>query len=222
MKLKLYVSLPKNELTLARAALDAGADGVKVHLNAFHRASGTTFGGFEQEKPFLEALSKLGGEKFVMAGQETVPSLEEMQALKRLGFSGFNLYLKHAKPHLLESGIRPILALEHGFTEADIDAICAVRDSAIEASIADFTEYGKPLSESDLAAFGKIVQRSKRTVIVPSQKKIAPSDLPALKGSGVSAVLLGVIVLGQTPESIAAGVREFRSAIDEDRTPSAG
>ena len=38
------VSLPANDLDLARAALDAGAQAIKVHCNVWHRASGHTFG----------------------------------------------------------------------------------------------------------------------------------------------------------------------------------
>ncbi|MDF2797726.1 MAG: hypothetical protein K0R85_470 [Devosia sp.] len=94
------VSLARHDLDLARAALDAGAGAIKVHLNAFHRASGTTFGSFTEERPFLEALAKLGAPMLVMAGQETVPSAEEMDALAELGFEGFNVYLDHLQPHL--------------------------------------------------------------------------------------------------------------------------
>ena len=54
------VSLARHDLDLAKAALDGGAGAIKVHLNAFHRASGTTFGSFTEERPFLEALAKLG------------------------------------------------------------------------------------------------------------------------------------------------------------------
>jgi hypothetical protein len=82
----IIVSLPRHDLDLARAALDGGASAIKVHLNAHHRASGTTFGSYTEERAFLEALAKFGAPMLVMAGQETVPTLEEMNALADLGF----------------------------------------------------------------------------------------------------------------------------------------
>lgn len=42
----IIVSLPRHDLDLAKAALAGGASAIKVHLNAHHRASGTTFGSY--------------------------------------------------------------------------------------------------------------------------------------------------------------------------------
>lgn len=52
------VSLARHDMALAQAARDAGADALKLHLNAYHRASGTTFGSFKEERPFLEEVGK--------------------------------------------------------------------------------------------------------------------------------------------------------------------
>ena len=53
-KFVLVVSLPSNNLGLAKAALEGGADAVKVHCNVWHRASGHTFGTYEENKAFLK------------------------------------------------------------------------------------------------------------------------------------------------------------------------
>lgn len=197
----ILVSLPKNDITLAQAALDCGVDGIKVHLNAHHRASGTVFGNFSQEKTFLDQLAKLKTRKFVMVGQEEVPSREEMNELYAMGFEGYNLYLKHAQPHLLQSSLYPILALAHGYTSNDISKIKEVPRAWIEASIVDPNDYGKPLDETDLNHYRSIVSQSGLKVVVPSQKKILPSDLPRLKATGIEGVLLGIISIGSTVES---------------------
>lgn len=42
--LSLFVSLPANDVRLAKAALEEGADALKVHFNVGHRASGNQFG----------------------------------------------------------------------------------------------------------------------------------------------------------------------------------
>ncbi len=42
-QLPVLVSLGRHDLDLAKAAVDAGAFALKFHLNAYHRASGTTW-----------------------------------------------------------------------------------------------------------------------------------------------------------------------------------
>lgn len=59
-ELPVLVSLGRHDLELAKAAVDAGVFGLKFHLNAYHRASGTTFGSFAEERPFIEALANWG------------------------------------------------------------------------------------------------------------------------------------------------------------------
>ena len=208
-RLPVWVSLPRNDLSLAEAAIRGGASGIKVHLNAFHRASGTRFGSFSSERGFLLELAKLPARKAIMIGQDELPTALEMAELKEMGFEGFNLYLKFAQPYLFASGIRPILALEKGFSEQDIAQIRAVPGAWIEASMVDPAHYGEALSEDDLATYARIVESSGLPVLVPTQKKIRPEDLSRLKATGVSGILIGVIVAGSTPESIEAATRAF-------------
>lgn len=214
--MKIFVSLPKNDLALAQAALAGGADGIKIHLNAFHRASQTTFGSYTQELPFLRELSKLPIKKFVMAGQETLPTAQELKEMATLGFEAFNCYLKDAKPSLFGNGLRPVLAVDDQWTARDVALICEDPTAWIEASVVPFSGYGAALDASDLANYKTLVRQSNnRFIIVPSQKKILPSDVPAIQATGVGAILLGVIAIGSTPESIREGVLAFRQALGQ-------
>jgi hypothetical protein len=204
--LPIVVSLPHHHIDLARAALDAGALAIKVHLNAWHRAAGHRFGTFAEERPFLEQLATLGCPLLVMAGQETVPSEAEMDALADLGFESFNLYLRHAQPHLFKSRLRPVLALDEEGGDAEIDRIKAVPDAWMEASVMRFSDYRTPLDADDLARYRAITARVGIPVIVPSQKRFTAADMAPLKAAGLAAVLLGVVVTGETPASMAAAV----------------
>ncbi|WP_108460681.1 hypothetical protein [Devosia naphthalenivorans] len=200
------VSLARHDLDLAKAALDGGAGAIKVHLNAFHRASGTTFGSFTEERPFLEELAKLGAPMLVMAGQETVPTSEEMDSLADLGFEGFNVYVDHLQPHLLQSRLRPMPALSSTSTDEDILRLAAIPGAMIEASIMEFSGYGTALTAEDLARYKHIAALSSAPVIAPSQKKFTPANIPALRAAGIAAPLLGVVVTGSTPQSVGASV----------------
>jgi hypothetical protein len=212
-QLPVLVSLARHDLDLARAAVDAGAFGIKFHLNAYHRASGTTFGSFAEERPFIEQLAKLGKPMLVMSGQEKQPTLDELNALADYGVEGWNIYLKHVQPHLYQSRLKPILALDADSGEADIDAVRAVPDAMVEASIGRFAEYGLPLNDDDLVRFADIVRMSGRPVIAPSQKKFTPADVPRLRSTGIGAILLGVIVTGTMPDEVYRSVKPIIDAI---------
>ena len=206
------VSLARHDMDLAKAALDGGAGAIKVHLNAFHRASGTTFGSFTEERPFLENLAKLGAPMLVMAGQETVPTSAEMEALADLGFEGFNVYIDHLQPHLLQSRLRPMPALSSTSTDDDILRLAKIPGAMIEASIMEFSGYGAALTTEDLARYRHISALSDAPIIAPSQKKFTPSDMPALRAAGIAAPLLGVIVTGSTAQSTFTAVSAIAAA----------
>ena len=61
-KFSLIVSLPSNDLELAKVALAGGADAIKVHCNVWHRASGHSFGTYEENREFLKELIQLCGD----------------------------------------------------------------------------------------------------------------------------------------------------------------
>jgi hypothetical protein len=200
------VSLARHDLDLAKAAIGAGAFAIKVHLNAYHRATGTTFGSFAEERPFFEKLAALGVPLLVMAGQDKVPSAQEMDALADLGFEGFNIYFSDMQPHLLQSRLRPMPALGEKSTDEDLAKIIAIPGAMMEASVASFEDYGKSLNEADLARYTQITTKAGIPVIAPSQKRFVADDIPNLKAAGIAAPLLGVVVTGTTPESMEAAV----------------
>src|SRR5215217_1883493 len=206
----IIVSLARHDLDLAKAALDGGAYAIKTHLNAYHRATGTTFGSFAEERPFFEELAKLGCPLLVMAGQETVPTAEEMDALHALGFEGFNVYIDHLQPHLLQSKLRPMPALSSTSTPVDVRKIAAIPGCIIEASIMPFERYGTAMTKDDLRRYADIVAAVDVPVIVPSQLALTPKDAVALREAGIAAPLLGAIVTGDTPQSMVKSVSTFR------------
>jgi hypothetical protein len=217
----LIVSLPRHDLGLAQAAAEAGADALKLHLNVNHRASGTRFGSFEEERPFFESVRTIGLPLLVVPGAEHVPDETEMAALSDLGVEGFNVYARHLQPHLLSGRMRPMPALDEDYSEMDIDRMSAIPGAWIEASIMPFALYRTPLVPEDFARFVAISQRAGVPVLVPSQKTIAPSDIAPLRRSGIAGVILGAVATGHTPEGLrraVAGIAAAREQALQDRT----
>ncbi len=207
-KMPVLLSLGRHDIDLAKAGIDAGVFGLKFHLNAYHRASGNRFGSFTEECKFIEELAKLGKPMLVMSGQETQPISADLDALADYGVEGWDSYLQHVQPHMYRSKLRPIIALdsESQSYDADLKEITAIPGAMLEASVAKFSEYGQPLNKGDLTRFREIVEQSGLPVIAPSQKRFTAADVPALKQTGVGALLLGIIVSGLEPEGARAAI----------------
>lgn len=211
----LLVSLPKNDIELARAALGAGAQGLKVHINVEHFASGTKFGSFDEEWKTISNIVHLAAESGASVG--IVPGTaakfatpEEFKSLQAIGVDYFDAYPADAPAWALtQENLDVMLAAFHG---GDLEEFATFEDLGMklcEASIMPHEEYGRPLTAQDLARYSLLDSVLEVPIIVPSQKKIEPRDVPALQRTGARGLLIGAIVTGRTAESIKAAVRSF-------------
>lgn len=220
-KFTLLVSLPKNDIEYAKAAMDAGADGVKVHVHAFHYASNHKYGSLSDEGNFLRALSALAKEKEVLIG--IVPgdggeyaTEEELEELSNLGFDFASTYVDFAPAHLLMSkkfDLCAALSSDTPISAADLDRVGV---DIVEASVVSHDGYRNKLTVLDLCKYGQVVSQTKRPVLVPTQKDIAPSEVSALYAVGCKGIMIGVVVFKDLSlEGFKSTVSQFREAIDQ-------
>ncbi len=222
--MKLIVSLPDNEPVFARAAAAGGADAVKVHMNAYHRASGASFGDCAQEKGrVLKLISEAGTQVGLMPGQQVLPAPAELNELIDAGLAFIDIYAHHLPAAYLEVGRRTklILAIDRMHTEEEIEALTEIRvggkrvTNMLEAAIIPPEEYGSRLSAQDIARYHTIAEMSKVPLLIPTQKSIIPEDLPALVHKNIGGIMVGVIVTGPAASGIERVTRRFRAAIDK-------
>ncbi|MDR0589794.1 MAG: hypothetical protein LBG25_04560 [Spirochaetaceae bacterium] len=214
----LVVSLPANNRDLVKAALAGGAQAIKVHLNVWHRASGNTFGGFTANRDFMEDLIKLAGAVpvgLVPGGEDAFISPGELQALEALGLDFFSAYSHHLPVFMMKSRLSKMVAIDYTYTGNTLDA---VRDSPIdvlEASIMGGDQYGKPLRYADILQYGDVAAKTKKPVLIPTQKKILPEETGALFEAGCRAIMIGAIVMGKgSPGECEKAAAAFRREID--------
>lgn len=216
-RLSLLVSLPANDVGLARAALEAGADGLKVHFNVGHRASGQHF---ESLDSYLDAFREIrslfdGPLGVVPAGSLEGADAATISRLAPLGFDFYSIYAHHLPSHMLyDTGLDRTFAIDATYDPSLVEAAGHFGFSALEASIVPGEAYGTPLSFADVLKYRQLVRIAQVPVVVPSQRKLAPEDVRALADSGVKGVLLGAIVVGRSGEQIKEQVAKFREAID--------
>jgi hypothetical protein len=216
----LLVSLPRNDPEMARAALDAGADGLKAHIGLEHYASGLNTGSLDEEEDALREICALDAPVGIVPGVgEGLANREEMHRLAEIGIDFFDLYATDMPAWMLRMDDCPLSVM------VAFSATCRPwglveqvappsRPAMIEASIAAHESYGTPLTAADVSEYAEIATRAEQPVIVPTQKAIRPEEVAVLKDAGVAGVLIGAIVTGSETASIADATGRFRTAFD--------
>lgn len=216
----LLVSLPRNDVALAEAALRGGARGLKVHLNMHHAASGTQFGTFEEERDVLSQIAQLAkshdASVGVVPGSAPFASEAEFAELAKIGIDYFDAYTADAPVWTLrQNHLDKMLAAHHGASMEFVKSLQSLGMQICEASILPHAQYGEPLRVVDVAAYQQICQTIETPVIVPTQKKILPTEMVVLRDAGVKALLIGAVVTGDQAESIETATAEFARKIEE-------
>ena len=214
----LLVSLPRNDLALAEAALEAGADGLKVHLNVHHHASGTHFGSWTEEREAIEATLALGAPVGIVPGtRECMITPGEAEALESAGVDFVDAYLQDMPDWLPEQAREMSVMAALGWTDAaggwDLGPLQG-RCSLLEASVVPPDGYGAPLQAEDLVAYAAIARRHPGLpALVPTQRALEPHQVAEVLATGMRGILIGAIVTGRTPESLARATGHFAAAV---------
>lgn len=216
----LLVSLPDNDLELAKAALEGGAMAIKVHCNVWHRASGHTYGSYAENRGFIRQLIELCGDVPVglMPGtSEAFITEEECAELEEMGLSYVSAYSHHLPCFMMESEkLTNAVAIDLSYSNSTLDAVRFSDIEVLEASIVPGEDYGKALSYADILRYTEIARKSGKPCVVPTQKNIRPSEVKHLYKAGCKAIMIGAVVLGKepTPEEVRTVTRAFRDAVD--------
>jgi hypothetical protein len=228
--MELFVSLPRNEVALAKAAAANGANAIKVHMNVEHRASGPGFGSFaEESKAVLEIIGAVDIPVGLMpgAGPEQLPSPAELTQLAKAGLDFVDIYTHHMPLWFIDLPLKLILAFHEfdGLTEPPY--YCTHfpwppesnrnRIYMAEASFMTPEDYGKPFTYADLRRLRIFQEYVDAPMLVPTQKRITPQDAVWLQRSGAGALMIGAVVTGQTAESVGTATAAYRAALDGDK-----
>lgn len=214
-KMTLIMSMPVNDPEVMRAALDAGADVVKVHVNLMHRASGNSFGTLaENEKVLHQMLDMTNLPMGVVLGADADTVRGEIHALKDFDFSFLSLYGHHAPVCAAMLPQELMAACDGTYTMDEVRAFAQCGAKVLEASIMPGSEYGMPLSFRDLCRYRALVNETQLPVVVPTQRKVLPDDVRALYNAGVKGLMVGAVVTGESADSVYRAVSAFRQAID--------
>jgi hypothetical protein len=219
-KLVLIASLPRNDADLARAALDAGADAVKIHINVHHHASNTHFGTLNEERNNLTAILKVweGRLTGIMPYAAPVNDPDTFNELADMGFDFYSQYLGHAVAGCLPSPDRVarMLALAVDDPIELASGLDLLPVQVCELSIMDGNTYGQPFTYHDILRYSAIRVKTNLPLVVPSQHLVVPESVPDLIQIGIEGLMIGAVVAGSTVESWTKSIKAFRNVIDKN------
>jgi len=212
--MSLIVSLYANETNLVKTAWDNGADIVKVHMNVHHHASGTLFGSFKEEQDFFrQTIAEKRGAVGIVAGGDIESVERDYERAADCGFDFVSLYTQHMPARFLQNKqMLHAMALDYSFP---LDMIPHLPTDILEVAIIDPSGYGQPLNALDIAKYSAVASKTNLPMVVPTQRKILPSDLAGLKDIGISAIMIGAIVTGRDIENLKRSISDFRDGIDK-------
>ena len=213
----LIVSLPHNREDLAAAAVEAGADALKVHLNVHHHASGTLFGSWEEEREVISRIVQTAGVPVgIVPGAQTIASDDDMAELAKLGIDFWDTFVHHAPTRLLDrTDMGCMMAVNYQFPLERAPFVSRFGARVIEASIIPPEEYGSALTARDLVSYAVLCEAADPTpVVIPSQRKFTSGDVRHMRKAGARGIVIGAVVTGHDAESLGEATREFRRAID--------
>lgn len=216
----LCISLIDNDPELAKAAEEAGADGIKLHMNLSHGPSGRTLGGIDRELDRIRAVVQA-----VTVPVGIVPrgragtTVHEVERLRDAGLEFVDLYGKFMSPAVAAvPGIDTWVAPTPDYTTEMLRLLAARSDvDVIEASFFPVDPFGSPLAIDDLIRLElglRALEPSGKPLVLPTDRRLETSDLPALLEIGVKNFLLGFAVTGDTPTTVVAATERFREELD--------
>lgn len=206
----LVVSLPENSLEYARAAVENGADAVKLHINVKHRVTGKVHVTWTDVRETAKNIhSALGCCMGIVPGAETMASEEELGEMSKFGLSFFDVYVDYAPLYVMKNDLCKMLALNHTYSKSMASYLRKAGADALEISIIDPKDYGKDLSLEDLLNYLEVLELSGLPSFIPTQKRITVDEADRILDLGFKGLIIGPIVTGIEIGSFSRIVREF-------------
>jgi len=194
-KFSLIVYLPENKPALAKLVEKLGADALLVKndemADLIVKAVRIPVGvDVETQKISVKKLKSLEGFDFV-----------------NFGLDALETFAKHKK------GSR-VVALDDKYT---LDRLMQVENKAdaVDATIISIRHLGKELVVGDLQNYIAIALSSGLPVMIPTQRKIKPSEVSIIWDTGAKGLLLTETVLGKDEKSIEKKFKEYKIAVDD-------
>jgi len=192
-KLSLIVELPENRVELAQEAEREGADALLVKQDyAPEDLLGAVKIPVGVDLSHLEKLSD-----------------KEIKSYEKFDFINFHFEVLALLAKQKRSG--RIIALNEHYTLDRLIGLESLGAQAVDAAIVPISQASRELVVGDLQNYIAIAISSNLPVIIPTQRKILPSEVAIIADTGAKGLLLTPNVLGENLKKL----KEYRAAVDD-------
>ncbi len=210
----LIVSLPENSIDYAKAAMDAGADAVKLHVNVTHRATQTEHASWATLRDKVKQIySELGCCMGMVPGTTTMANEHEINEMIDCGISLFDAYADFAPLYLLKARATVMIALNHTSSLNMAKELAAIGADCVEVSIVSPEHYREPLTVTDLIHYRQILGETTLPAFVPTEKHILPDEIAPLFDLGFRGLIIGPVVTGVDMDTFGGVIRTYSKVI---------
>ncbi len=214
-KFLLIADLFSNNSDLARAAEEAGADAVILHLNE-SPAQGARFGGLEIEEDSIKECLDGAKVPFGLAvGDARLLTSDEWERCVALGFSFVNMFAHHMPTFVWkDERISKIASLGPGYILEQIRAIAEFKEfAAFVASFTPMQGFGSNLNVLDVTTLKLIMGLAKKPVLFPTQKLVRMEDIAMLRSLGLRGIIVTSISYGNSADTLKETLKDFKCTI---------
>jgi hypothetical protein len=192
-KLTLIVELPENRVELAQEAEREGADALLVRQDyAPEEVLGAVKIPVGVDLSHLEKLSD-----------------KEIKSYEKFDFINFHFEVLPVLAKQKRSG--RIIALNEHYTLDRLIGLENLGAQAVDAAIVPISQAARELVVGDLQNYIAIAISSNLPVIIPTQRKVLPSEVAIIADTGAKGLLLTHNVLGENLKKL----KEYRAAVDD-------
>jgi hypothetical protein len=200
----LIACLPKNSLSLATKAEEAGADAVLICVDGDETSYPGHYGSYDLHDVYIkDILSTLSIPCGIMIGNSRQPTKEYWERIMENNFSFVEMYAHNMPVFLLEDErVKKIAAISTGYMIEQVRHICRMEEvDAIDIATTPPQLRGNMYSLLDYVTLCLIAEISKKPIFLRTQKKITRDEIIKIVKLGVKGIVVDPCILSGTDET---------------------
>ncbi len=201
--------LPHNNAEYAVAAETAGADAMLIGIDKTESTFPGLFGSFDlQEDSISSIISSSSIPVGISIGDSRPLTRDNWERIVAKRFSFVNMYAHHMPPFVLDDQrMQKLVTIGPGYMVEQIRNLSEMEGVyALEAAIVSPQGMNHIFSVLDLATLRMIARLSTKPVLLRTQKRVEPEDVPIVTSAGLKGISFD-------PSSIEPGIEAYRDAI---------
>lgn len=201
--------LPHNNAEYAVAAETAGADAMLIGIDKTESTFPGLFGSFDlQEDSISSIISSSSIPVGISIGDSRPLTRDNWERIVAKRFSFVNMYAHHMPPFVLDDQrMQKLVTIGPGYMVEQIRNLSEMEGVyTLEAAIVSPQGMNHIFSVLDLATLRMIARLSTKPVLLRTQKRVEPEDVPIVTSAGLKGISFD-------PSSIEPGIEAYRDAI---------